>query len=326
MDASISITASDNDLLYCGGQLLQNLDLVTDVSLNDDFQQLFIYQENPDDEAPQGILASSTTNDDFLISEVQGNSAIGESIGDDSSSIATELSDMMVIDEVGYEDTTDEPSDNRKVHDEGIYQQYVHNQRSAGAPGPAPYTVTASSSEEIESNSITTFKSRTHQCFVCGLKQRLTYEGANIAEPISQSEDQLAFVDSYFHLDQILRRMRLRNFQHLQHVQSVLEHGCSQYFYYGVANYVFPLRGNNWASDVGFARGVYVFFGKHPHITAEGISKRQMDQLDSLTDSHLDGGDGSAATRTLEIILHHDLTDMKFYRHYFDGTIEEMTA
>lgn len=448
-------------------------------------------------------------------------SAHGESIGDDSSSKATELSDMMVIDEVGYEDTTDEPSDNRQVQDEGIYKQYVHNQRSAGALGPAP------------------FKSRSHQCFVCGLithgkmrrhvlkthlpwywephtacwscevqeaqagslaqrhtmehgvgstvfdeehmhlwcqlmlgslhqirswlecstlddlldyilqrelytfvknqfssqelqlltfwadnycpssvptyncnppnhlicifnweliavllsrvgsvkqerflvqKQRLTYEGANIAEPISQSEDQLAFVDSHFHLDQILRRMRLRNFQHLQ---SVVAPGCSQYFYYGVANYVFPSRWNNWASDVGFARSVYVSFGIHPHITAEGISKRQMDQLDSLTDSHLcvaigevgldytttcicrpcrnpskckeearrnqeeafvqmlllarrkhfpviihcrDCGDGSAAKRTLEIILYHDLADMKFYRHCFDGTIEEMTA
>ncbi|CAG2251987.1 unnamed protein product [Mytilus edulis] len=64
-------TASDNNLLYCGGQLLQNLDLVSDVSLNDDFQQLFIDQENSDDEEPQGLLASST-NDDFLISEVQG--------------------------------------------------------------------------------------------------------------------------------------------------------------------------------------------------------------------------------------------------------------
>ncbi|CAC5372090.1 unnamed protein product [Mytilus coruscus] len=40
--------------LYSGGQLLQNLDLVSDVSLNDEFQQLFIYQEDPDDEAPQG--------------------------------------------------------------------------------------------------------------------------------------------------------------------------------------------------------------------------------------------------------------------------------
>ncbi|CAG2252032.1 tatD [Mytilus edulis] len=423
-------------------------------------------------------------------------SAHGESIGDDSSSKATELSDMMVIDEVGYEDNTDEPSDSREVQDEGIYNQYVHNQRSAGALGPAPYTVT-SSSQEIESNSMTTFKSRSHKCFVCGLvthgkmrrhvlkthlpwywephtacwscevqeaqagslaqrhtmehgvekrtvhvrqnqfssqelqlltfwadnycpssvptyicnppnhliclfnweliavllsrvgsvkqerflvqKQRLTYEGANIAEPISQSEDQLAFVDSHFHLDQILRRMRLRNFQHLQ---SLVAPGCSQYFYYGVANYVFPSRWNNWASDVGFARSVYVSFGIHPHITAEGISKRQMDQLDSLTDSHLcvaigevgldytttcicrpcrnpskckeearrnqeeafvqmlllarrkhfpviihcrDCGDGSAAKRTLEIILYHDLVDMKFYRHCFDGTIEEMT-
>ncbi|CAC5366980.1 unnamed protein product [Mytilus coruscus] len=59
--------------LYSGGQLLQNLDLVSDVSLNDEFQQLFIDQEDPDDEAPQGLLASST-NDDFLVSEVAGHS------------------------------------------------------------------------------------------------------------------------------------------------------------------------------------------------------------------------------------------------------------
>ncbi|CAC5385651.1 tatD [Mytilus coruscus] len=211
-------------------------------------------------------------------------------------------------------------------------------------------------------------------------KQRLTYEGANITEPISQSEEQLVFVDSHFHLDQILRRMRLRNFQHLQ---SVVAPGCSQYFYYGVANYVFPSRWNNWNSDVGFARGVYVSFGIHPHLAAEGVSKRQMDQLDSLTDSHLcvaigevgldytttcicrpcrnpsrckeearrnqeeafinmlllarrkglpviihcrDCGDGSAAKRTLELILHHNLAGMKFYRHCFEGTIEELTV
>ncbi|CAC5401440.1 tatD [Mytilus coruscus] len=172
--------------------------------------------------------------------------------------------------------------------------------------------------------------------------------------------------------------MRLRNFQHLQ---SVVAPGCSQYFYYGVANYVFPSRWNN--SDVGFARGVYVSFGIHPHLAAEGVSKRQMDQLDSLTDSHLcvaigevgldytttcicrpcrnpsrckeearrnqeeafinllllarrkslpviihcrDCGDGSAAKRTLELILHHNLADMKFHCHCFEETIEELTA
>ncbi|CAC5423884.1 unnamed protein product [Mytilus coruscus] len=63
------LTYPDKTLLYCGGQLLQNIDLVSDVSLNDEFQQLFIDQEDPDDVAPQGLLASST-NDDFLISEV----------------------------------------------------------------------------------------------------------------------------------------------------------------------------------------------------------------------------------------------------------------
>ncbi|CAC5410638.1 unnamed protein product [Mytilus coruscus] len=94
-------------------------------------------------------------------------------------------------------------------------------------------------------NGIVSSSSLLHEC-----KQRLTYEGANIAEPISQSEeDQLAFVDSHFHLDQILRRMRLRNFQHLQSVVAL----AALNIFYGVANYVFPSRWNNWASDVGFA-------------------------------------------------------------------------
>ncbi|CAC5390971.1 tatD [Mytilus coruscus] len=138
-----------------------------------------------------------------------------------------------------------------------------------------------------------------------------------------------------------------------------------------------------WIGKLRFARGVYVFFGIHPHLAAEGIFKRQMDQLDSLTDKNSyvaigevgldytttcicrpcrntsmckeearhnqeeafiymlllarrksfpviihcrDFGDGSDAKRTLEIIFHHDLADMKCYRHCFKGTIEEFTA
>ncbi|CAC5401505.1 unnamed protein product [Mytilus coruscus] len=77
-------------------------------------------------------------------------SAHGESIGDDSSSLKQQkFSDMMVIDEIKNRDTTEEPSDNREeVHDEGIYQQYVHRQRSAG--GPAPYTDNASIQKKLK--------------------------------------------------------------------------------------------------------------------------------------------------------------------------------
>ncbi|CAC5423885.1 tatD [Mytilus coruscus] len=338
-------------------------------------------------------------------------SAHGESIGDDSFSKATELSDMMVIDEVGYEDTTDEPSepsDNREVHDEGVYQQSRSHQcfvRGLVTHGKMrrhvlkthlswywePHTTCWSCEvQEAQAGSFSHRHTMEHrvesnifdkdhmhlwcqlmlgslhqirawlECstlddlldyilqrelytfvknqfspqelqlltfwadnycpssvptYICNppnhpicifnweliavllsrvgagkqqrfvlQKQRLTYEGANITESISLSEEQLVFIDSHFHLDQILRRMNLRNSQHLK---SVVAPGCSQCFYYGVVNYVFPSRWNNWASDVGFARGVYVSFGIHPHLAAEGISKRQIDQLDSLTDNHL---------------------------------------
>lgn len=111
----------------------------------------------------------------------------------------------------------------------------------------------------------------------------MTYEGANIVnpEPALQSEERIVFFHSHFHLDEILRRMRLRNFSHLQ---SVVAPSCAQGFYYGIANYVFPSCWNNWQGDIGYARGVYVSFGIHPRIAAKGITRRQFAQLDSLTD------------------------------------------
>ena len=116
--------------------------------------------------------------------------------------------------------------------------------------------------------------------------QQMTYQGANIVdpEPAFQSEEPLMFVDSHFHLDQILQRVRLRNILHLQ---SVVAPSCAQGFYYGIGNYIFLSCWNNWRDDVGYARGVYVCFGMHPHLAADGITRRQLTQLDSLTDSSL---------------------------------------
>lgn len=212
--------------------------------------------------------------------------------------------------------------------------------------------------------------------------QQMTYEGANIVnpEPALQSEEPLMFIDSHFHLDQILRRMRLRNFSHLQ---SVVAPSCAQGFYYGIANGVFPSCCNNWQGDIGYARGVYVSFGIHPHIAAKGITKRQFAHIDSLTDIPLcvavgeigldftttcscrpcihpeqcretatqyqeetllhmlyladrkglpvilhcrDSEGGSAACRTLQLILSNDLGRLKLYRHCFDGNLAELQA
>ncbi|CAC5393929.1 tatD [Mytilus coruscus] len=244
---------------------------------------------------------------------------------DDISSKATELSDMKVIDEVGYEDTTEETSDNRDRELNANHPICIFNW-------------------EV----IAVFLSRVgavKQQRFFPQKQRMRYESANITDPASLFEEQLMFVDSHFHLEQILR------------------------------------NGNNWASDVGFARGVYVAFGIPPHLAAKIIFKRQMIQQDSLKDNnscvaivgldytttcicracrnpsrckeeasrhqeeafiHMlllarrrsfpviihcrDFVDGSAAKRTYEIIFHHDLADIKSYRHCFEGTTEELTA
>ena len=39
-----------------------------------------------------------------------------------------------------------------------------------------------------------------------------------------------------------------------------------------------------------------------------------------------DSGDGSAATRTLEIIFQHDLQTLNYYRHCFIGDLEELAT
>ncbi|CAC5372089.1 unnamed protein product [Mytilus coruscus] len=101
--------------------LRYHLSLAVTLNMEDDVLSLSAHGESIGDDS------SSKATEHSL-------SAHGESIGDDSSSKTTEFSDMMVIDEIGYEDTTEEPSDNREVHDEGIYQQYVHRQKDLQGP------------------------------------------------------------------------------------------------------------------------------------------------------------------------------------------------
>ncbi|VDI71083.1 Hypothetical predicted protein [Mytilus galloprovincialis] len=55
-------------------------------------------------------------------------------------------------------------SDNRKIHGTDVFQQ-----RSSGAPGPTESSVTASISAAIDLKFLTSYSSRPHQCFACGL-------------------------------------------------------------------------------------------------------------------------------------------------------------
>jgi Tat protein secretion system quality control protein TatD with DNase activity len=54
-------------------------------------------------------------------------------------------------------------------------------------------------------------------------------------------------------------------------------------FYYGIANYVIP---HHWDVQVGPARSVYVSFGIHPHVAAQGVTSKQLDDLDFLLGNH----------------------------------------
>ena len=103
-----------------------------------------------------------------------------------------------------------------------------------------------------------------------------------MTEPFQPSNEPFRFVDSHFHLDLVLQRLRMRNFLHLNSVIAPSEeHG----FYFGVANYVSPKHWSSWALLVDAARTVYVTFGKHPHIASFGVSEGQLRELDSLLES-----------------------------------------
>lgn len=121
-----------------------------------------------------------------------------------------------------------------------------------------------------------------HEAF---LKYRacLTYEGKDVTEPILELEENYFFVDSHFHLDLVLQRLRFRNFHHLQSTIAPYEgHG----FYYGIANYVFPQHWNKWAVQVGTANNIYVSFGVHPHVAANGMSGRMLGELEVLSTNY----------------------------------------
>lgn len=114
-------------------------------------------------------------------------------------------------------------------------------------------------------------------------RECLTYEGHAIGAPVSQPEDPFFFVDRHFHLDLILQRLRNRTFLQLQ--STVSPHGDPG-FYYGVANYVFPKHWNLWAVQIGAASRIYVSFGVHPHVAADGISNTTFGDLRLLSHNY----------------------------------------
>ena len=111
----------------------------------------------------------------------------------------------------------------------------------------------------------------------------LTYEGKDVTEPLPEFEETFFFVDSHFHLDLVLQRLRFRDFHHFQSKIAPTEgHG----FYYGIANYVFPQHWNKWAVQVGAASNIYVSFGVHPHIAANGVSEGMLCDLEFLSSNY----------------------------------------
>ena len=113
-----------------------------------------------------------TMKDDVLSLSIHG-----ESI-DDSSSRATDISDMIVVDEVGYGQDSPEPSDSREVEDEGVYQRYLDRQEDAGAFGLSSGQVGTGfhqREQQIEHHegegaigpSLEHQEARLHECFVC---------------------------------------------------------------------------------------------------------------------------------------------------------------
>lgn len=212
-------------------------------------------------------------------------------------------------------------------------------------------------------------------------RECLTYEGHAVDAPITQPENPFLFVDSHFHLDLILQRTRLRTFNHLQSVVLPDASPDDPGFYYGIANYVFPQHWNRWAEQVGSATRLYVSFGIHPHVAAEGVTTSTWGDLRLLSTNYRcvalgetgldfttrcscrrcrtpevcrqrmqanqeevlrmtlelarvrglpvilhcrDSGDGSAAARTLAIIREGNFTRLRFHRHCFLGSVQEL--
>lgn len=89
----------------------------------------------------------------------------------------------------------------------------------------------------------------------------LTYEGEDIAAPVIPPSEPLFIIDTHFHLDLVVKRLR---------------------FYYGIANYVFPNNWSDWKTHIGHAKAVYVIFGIHPHVTSRGLSSHRAQALQAL--------------------------------------------
>lgn len=112
----------------------------------------------------------------------------------------------------------------------------------------------------------------------------LTFEGSNVLDAAPIYPEPFVFVDTHFHLDMTLKRLRLRNFLHMC---SVIAPSDGDGFYYGIANYVFPRYWNDWKNHIGLATTVYVSFGIHPHVAAAGVSTVQMAELEALVSEEI---------------------------------------
>ena len=113
---------------------------------------------------------------------------------------------------------------------------------------------------------------------------QLTYEGHPMTAPVSSPAEPFLFVDAHFHLDLVQKRLHFNSFLHMESKMSPANNNNS--FYYGIANYVFPHHWNHGDVQVGPARSVYVSFGIHPHVAAQGVTSKQLEDLDFLLGNH----------------------------------------
>ena len=114
--------------------------------------------------------------------------------------------------------------------------------------------------------------------------KNLTYEGEDIAAPVIPSSEPFFIIDTHFHLDLVVKRLRFRNFMHINtELSPTKSHG----FYYGIANYVFPNNWSDWKTHIGHAKTVYVIFGIHPHVASRGLSSHRAQALQALLDENL---------------------------------------
>lgn len=106
-----------------------------------------------------------------------------------------------------------------------------------------------------------------------------TYEGADAVAPIKPPTESFLFIDTHFHLDLVIQRLRFRNFLHMT---SVISPSKSHGFYYGIANYVFPKNWGHWKEHLGNSKTILVSFGIHPHEAQRAVTTAQMNELENL--------------------------------------------